>query len=112
MDLTTLERVCHTCRASLLEVVKLREDADDAVYVKDTPRQKQECPFEYEEGAADYAKNLPVYSWNHNSKKFDVTTVSTWMDTDGHLLKSLWLVGEPGKGKSRLMHMIGVEMMV
>lgn len=112
MPVTQLERVCHACRTSLIEVVKLREDADDAVYVKDTPRQKQECPTEFEEGATDYAKTLSLYNWNHLTKKFDVTTLSEWLDTDGHLRRSLCLIGDPGAGKSRLMHMIGVEMMV
>ena len=112
MPISHLERVCHTCRASLLEVVKLREDADDAVYVKDTHRQKQECPTEFAEGATDYTKSLPVYSWNHVTKSFDITTLSDWMDTEGHLRRSMWLVGEAGAGKSRLRHMVGVEMMV
>jgi hypothetical protein len=112
IKLCELAFVCLTCKAPLMEVVKLREDANDMVFAIDSPSQMMACPAPWDDGAADYAKNLLLIHWDPDQGTLRSLKLQTWLDTEEHLLSSLLLLGPGGLGKSKLMHMIAKEMCV
>ena len=110
--LSGLEYVCLISKASLMEVVKLRQDAGEFVFYLGGDRQRRDCPKTFADGATEYAKNLKVYVWNPSSKQFDTMTLQAWLESDEHLLTALLLLGEGGKGKSKLSHMLAQDLTV
>jgi hypothetical protein len=110
LKLTNLEDRCLVSRATLMEVVKLREDAGDYVFYIGTDKQTRACPKPFTEGATDYAKTLPLVIWDPREKNFQVFTLQQWLDDEEHLLSTLLLLGEGGAGKSKLTHMLAQEL--
>ena len=104
-----LEGVCLVCKASLMEEVKLRQDASEFVFYLHSERQSRDCPMRFDDGATDYAKNLKIYVWSPSDKQFEIMTLRDWLE-EGHLDTALLLMGEGGKGKSKLSHMLAQEL--
>lgn len=107
-----LEGVCLVSKASLMEVVKLRQDAGEFVFYLGTERQRRDCPKTFDDGATDYAKNLKVCVWSPSDKQFNIMTLRDWLDSEEHLMTALLLLGEGGKGKSKLSHMLAQELAI
>ena len=93
-----------TCKTTLMEVVKLRQDADDLVFHIGSAKHGRACPKVLEDGATAYAKSLTVFIWIPDDKQFKVVTLGQWLNTEEHLLSTLLLLGGGGVGKSKLMH--------
>ena len=110
--LNELQFVCYHCKASLMEVIKLREDAGDMVFTLDSPAATTACPLSYADGATAAAKKLKLIHWDHETKNFKTLTLDRWLTSEEHLLSSLLLLGPGGLGKSKLMHMIAKELCV
>ena len=110
--LSDLEATCLTCKATLLENVKLRQDADDIVFHINTEKQRAACPKDLVEGATDYAKRLEIVLWQPERQNFNRMSLEQWLDTEEHLLSSLIILGPGGLGKSKLMHMLAKEICV
>jgi hypothetical protein len=112
IEIDQLERDVLTSRASLLEAVKLRQDAADVVFFMGSARQLQECPVAYDDGATDYGKNCPTIRWDNLTKQFVSGTLGEWLGDAGgdeHLKSALVLLGEGQLGKTKLGHMMAQE---
>ena len=109
-QLTNLEDRCLVSRATLMEVVKLREDAGDYVFYTDSEKHLRACPKAFADGATDYAKKLPLVLWEPREQTFRVFTLEQWLNGEEHLLTTLLLLGEGAAGKSKLMHMLAQEL--
>ena len=109
---TEMEETCMSGRAPMLEAVKLREDADDWVYHLDTPKQQAACPMPLGEAATTFAHNLKCYRWEPTQKGFIKETLREWLDGPAHLLTTLIIIGEGGKGKSKLLHALAQEVCI
>ena len=110
--LTSLEGVCVVSKASLMEVVKLRQDAGEFVFYLGADRQRRDCPKTFAEGATEQAKNLKVYVWCPAGRRFNTMTLQDWLDSEEHLMTALLLLGDGGKGKSKLSHMLAQELAI
>lgn len=110
--LTKLEETCLICKASLLECVKLRQDADDIVFHIGMDKQLAACPKDLDDGATEYAKGMKVVVWLPMEARFASISLQQWLDTEEHLLSSLVILGVGGLGKSKLMHMLAKEICV
>jgi hypothetical protein len=110
--LNELQFVCYHCKASLMEVIKLREDASDMVFMLDAPTTIAACPLSYKDGATPAAKGMTLVHWDHETETFTELTLDRWLSSEEHLLSSLLLVGPGGLGKSKLMHMIARELCI
>ncbi len=108
--LSTLEDRCLVSKATLMEVVKLREDAGDYVFYMGTEKQSRACPLSFAEGSTDAAKQLDLVLWEPAIKNFRVLSVQEWLDTEEHLISALLLLGVGGAGKSKLIHMLSAEL--
>ena len=106
-----LEGACLVCKAALMEVVKLRQDASEFVFYLNSERQMRDCPMRFNDGATDYAKNLKIYVWNPSDKQFKIMTLRDWLDSE-YINTALLLMGEGGKGKSKLSHMLAQELAI
>jgi hypothetical protein len=110
-----LEKDVLTSRASLLEAVKLRQDAADVVFFMGSARQVQECPVAFADGVTDYGRNCVTTRWCNLSKTFIKGTISEWQGDEGgdeHLKSALVLLGEGQLGKTKLGHMMAQEFCV
>jgi len=110
--LTDVQFVALNCKGPMLEIVKLRQDADDMVFQMGAPKQVEACPLSFEAGATAYAKSLSIVHWDPEAKRFQLHTVESYLDSEEHLLSSILFLGEGGLGKSKLMHMMAAEMCI
>lgn len=111
-ELSPLEANIITCFGMLHPIVKLREEAQALVYDLNTPKFARACPLPLSEGASDYALHkMEVVYWDPPLKQFHKTTLMSWLD-DLCETHSLLLVGKPGAGKSKLLHMLAWELCV
>ena len=110
--LSELQVVCMLCKAPMLEVIKLRQDADDMVFHLQSAKHIAACPLDYDDGATYAAKWLKLAHWDPDAKKFHIMTLEAWLNSEEHLLSSLLLLGEGGLGKSKLAHMLAQELCV
>lgn len=109
--LTVLQQRCITCQKTLMEAVKLRQDADEAIVTLGSERQQTECPHSYEEGASAYARAMEYFTWDNVAERFMVVTLDQFVDKE-HLLSALVLLGVGKLGKSKLVHQIAQELCI
>jgi hypothetical protein len=110
--LSALEQVCLISKASLLEVVRLRQDCSDDVFILGSPMQRAACPVPLDVGPTEYGKNLKLIVWSPTDNAFKFITTTEWIDGEEHLLCTLLLLGDGGLGKSKFMHMVAQELTI
>ncbi len=111
-DISELEEVCLSARASLLEGVKLRQDASDMVFILGTQKQLKECPVPFADAITDVARDLQVLNWDPVAVAFSKSTLVEWLDGPLHLMTTLIITGQGGLGKSKLLHTLAQELCI
>ena len=101
-----------SARTSLMEGVKLRQDASDMVFTMGSPKQVKECPMPFAEAITDVVKTLKIYNWDPPTASFKRSTLVEWLDGPLHLMTTLLFTGQGGVGKSKLMHTIAQELCI
>jgi len=66
----------------------------------------------FDDAATESATTMALYRWDPSTKKFSKSTLRGWLDGPEHLLSALLLLGEGGKGKSKLMHTLAQEVCI
>jgi hypothetical protein len=113
-QITDREMVCLTSRAALLDMVRLRQDADEWIYTLGSERQRRACPLPFEQAATREAKECLVWRWDPQRDGGDwiTETLEQYVNGVGAFVSSLVMVGQGGAGKSRLTHAIAQELCI
>ena len=99
---TALQKAINCMHGVLGEFIVERAKADAIVFKVCTAESDLQVAG-YPEGISDEMQNCKGWSWDPVFKRFVFHTFGEYMDTELHLLKSAFLVGEGGGGKSTLM---------
>jgi hypothetical protein len=78
----------------------------DALIFNTFPSATQLQVGNYPAGISEAMKNLVGYSWDITFKRIVKHTFKDYLETDLHLLKSAFFLGEGGSGKSTLLHQL------
>jgi hypothetical protein len=111
-EVSDLECVCMSARSSLLEVIKLRQDATEWEIEVGSSRHTRAAPLSFDEAATPLAKSKAVYRWEPTEGRFLKESVQSFLDGTGHLISSFVILGQGGAGKSRLLHAMATELAV